>query len=305
MRNGLGLAALLILAATACTRGGVGDQAKRITTVDAISMSSLNPEPMPAGHQGVLIKEDQDALEELIPEPNMEELARLQPRIHTVRVLPDETLEMFTEWSGIPAEDLKLQNGGKSPGFGAKYYIPLSLAELENFQQRREQYWQERTRELYQANRVKITGRYTIKRGDNLLNIVKKHQVPLWFLVRLNNNMDPGMLQVGQAIIIPTIEPRKDDEPAPEATTHVGLGEDTTEGNLEVIVRPGESIRAYASWAGIEVEEIRKNNRHIKDLDRLRVGERVKLPLSSDQQTRFLKLRSKDSRGSDSKKKKQ
>lgn len=299
------MAALIVLTVASCAKGTLPDNVKRVTTVDAIPMSAIENTPLPPGDQGVKVgmPDDRDAKgEELVSEPSMEELARMQPKIHAVRVYPEETLQLYSDWSGISAADLKVQNGGKLPMYGDRYYIPLSLAELENFQQRRELYWLGRTRELYQTYKVNIEGKYKVKKKDTLLTISKKRGIPMWFLARINNNIDPGALVVGQALIVPDLEERKSG--AEEvATTHVGLSDETVSAALEVIVRPGETVAQFAAWAEIPIDDIKKNNRHIKAFDKLRIGDRIKLPLTSEQQTKFLARREKGAQEEPAKKK--
>ncbi|MBM4371262.1 MAG: LysM peptidoglycan-binding domain-containing protein [Deltaproteobacteria bacterium] len=288
------------------TLAGCGDRAREEDAVRArfVPADAIVPEragPAAPGHQGVVVGLAEDLRAEAGAGPTPEEeaedleaLARHQPKIHAITVRPEETLQLYADWSGVGAEDLKLQNGGKQPVFGKKYYVPVSVAELENFQQRRENYWRQKTEELYRTNKV-IPVRYEVRKGDTVLGIAKKHNAPMWFVVRLNENLDPYHLVVGQKIMVPTLQEKTGgDDPegvaaAGEGATHVGDGDTTSA--FEVIVRPGETAGKYASWAGIDITDIQKSNRHIKNLDKLRVGDRVKLPLTATQQKQFIERR--------------
>ena len=261
--------------------------------------ASTTPEPekpTTPGHKGVYARIDEDTIEETggpTPEEeaeDLEELARHQPRMHRITVRPEETLQLYSDWSGVSAQDLKLQNAGKQPVYGKSYVIPLSVAELENFQQRRENYWRQKTEDLYKGYKV-IPIKYQVKKNDTLTGIAKKHNSPLWFVVRLNENLDPYHLSVGQKLMIPTLEEKSGEEADSDGATHVGDGD--TASAFEVIIRPGETASRLAQWGGIEVEDIEKSNRHIKSIDRLRVGDRIKMPLTAKQQKEFIEKRDK------------
>jgi len=284
------------------TAGGCSDDEKdrkgneklsRFVAADAAT--APEPErPSTPGHRGVYARLDEDVKDEVggpTPEEeaeDLEELARHQPRMHRITVRPEETLQLYSDWAGVSAQDLKLQNAGKRPVYGKSYVIPLSVAELENFQQRRENYWRQKTEDLYKGFKV-IPVKYQVKKNDTLTGIAKKHNTPLWFLVRLNENLDPYHLSVGQKLMVPTLTEKSGEEMAENSATHVGDGD--TASVFEVIIRPGETAGRLAKWGGIEVEDIEKSNRHIKDINRLRVGDRLKLPLTAKQQTAFIESR--------------
>ena len=121
-------------------------------------------------------------------------------------------------------------------------------------------------------------------------------------MVRLNENLDPYHLSVGQKLMVPTLEEKSGEEAAADGATHVGDGD--TASVFEVIVRPGETASRFAQWGGIEVEDVEKSNRHIKDINRLRVGDRIKLPLTAKQQKEFIERRDKRKKKQKKKKKK-
>lgn len=293
-----------LLIGAAVLFGGCSDDKKdkdegseKLSRFVAADATEPEPEkPTTPGHKGVYARLDEDVTEDLGgPSPeeeaeDLEELARHQPRMHRITVRPEETLQLYADWSGVSAQDLKLQNAGKQPVYGKSYVIPLSVAELENFQQRRENYWRQKTEDLYKTYKV-IPIKYKVKKNDTLLGIAKKHNSPLWFVVRLNENLDPYHLSVGQKIMMPTLEEKSGEETAAESATHVGDGD--TASVFEVIVRPGETASRLAQWGSIEVEDIEKSNRHIKDINRLRVGDRIKLPLTAKQQKEFIQRRDK------------
>ena len=293
---------LLLLAAfvmaTSCSDKKKDDAGEptRFVTADAAPTPSM---PTTPGHKGIYARLDEDVAENAEgPSPeeeaeDLEELARHQPKIHAITVRPEEILQLYSDWSGITAQDLKLQNGGKRPVYGKRYYIPLSVAELENFQQRRENFWRQKTEDIYKGYKV-IPVKYKVKKSETLLGIAKKHNTTLWFLVRLNENLDPYHLSVGQKLMVPTLVEKTAEDASADGATHVGDGD--TASAFEVIVGPGETASRYAKWAGIEVEDIEKSNRHIKSLDKLRVGDRLKLPLTAKQQKRFIERRDKKKR---------
>jgi LysM repeat protein len=49
--------------------------------------------------------------------------------------------------------------------------------------------------------------RHIIVKGDNLTSIAKQYNVSLSELQKANKNVNPGKLQIGQSLIIPTVKP--------------------------------------------------------------------------------------------------
>jgi LysM repeat protein len=61
-----------------------------------------------------------------------------------------------------------------------------------------------RAEPVEKAAAVPESPRHIIVKGDNLTSIAKQYNVPLSELQKANKNVNPGKLQIGQSILIPT-----------------------------------------------------------------------------------------------------
>ncbi len=281
---------LLAFALVVAGCSGKNSSFEKFTTIDAKESVDVPKNQKPLPHGILVTKQEADIEEE--PEENIEALAMHTPKIHAITVKPRESLQLYSEWSGVSTGELKLQNRGKMPAYGPeKYYIPLSLAELEVFHQRREDYWRTKTEKLMGLFHSK-RGWYTVKSGDTLDRIARKHNCPLWFLARLNENVAPTKIHPGQKLAVVTLTEKllkpDDDEAAGSSGGKLGYEPGSS---FEVIVRRGETASRLARWSGLSLNEIKQSNRHIKNLNKLSVGTRVKLPITVKAQKIFLKKR--------------
>ncbi len=280
-RNALLFGFLLTLAAACSDKNA--DKVK-ITTADA---KAVRP---PAPEKGIVIRNEGDALPEPLPEPDVtvERLAMQVKQERFIIAKPGETIRLYSDWSGIPVEELKLFNDDKLPTFGNKYILSLTAAEFSDFERKRQEYWGERKKEMYDQYDIKPE-EYVVKKNDTLDGISRKFDVPLWFLVMHNEALDPYRLSPGTKLIAPRLA-KKSEEKVEQAGDDQITEEDFKE-VYPVIVKKGETVGAYAAWGQISIDDIKRANRHIKSIDRIRVGDTVNLPLTAKQFRRFQELR--------------
>jgi len=275
---------LLAAGTTACSSKD-SDQVK-VTLVDARSA------PPPAANQGIVLRAGEDARSiGLADEPDVtaEKLALQVKQERFIVSKPGETIRLYSDWSGIPVEELKLLNDDKLPNFGQKYVLSLTASEITDFERKRQEYWGVRKQEMYDKYDIK-TSEYQIKKNDTLDGISRKYDVPLWFLMMHNDAVDPYRLSPGTRLMIPRLDPRAAaQKEAPEANE--AISEEDAREVFPVIVKKGETVGLYSKWGQVGVADIKRANRHLKTLDKVRIGDTINLPLTAKQFKRFQQLR--------------
>lgn len=102
---------------------------------------------------------------------------------------------------------------------------------------------------------------YTVQAGDTLSAIARRFGVSVNELVQLNRLSDPGLLRVGQQLMIPG--------QAPAATP-------TVDGYVHV-VRPGETLYGISRQYGVPLDQLAAVNQ-ITNPATIRVGQRLIIP---------------------------
>jgi LysM repeat protein len=102
---------------------------------------------------------------------------------------------------------------------------------------------------------------YTVQPGDTLSALARRFGVSVDALVQLNRLRDPGLLRVGQELVIPG--------QAPAVTP-------TVEGYVHV-VRPGETLYGISRQYGVPLDQLAAVNQ-ITNPATLRVGQRLIIP---------------------------
>ncbi|MBM4353507.1 MAG: LysM peptidoglycan-binding domain-containing protein, partial [Deltaproteobacteria bacterium] len=283
----VGLAVVMLLVAgTAACSSKDSDQVK-VTLVDAKSA------PPPAANQGIVLKPGEDAgsfglADE--PDVNAEKLALQVKQERFILSKPGETIRLYSDWSGIPVEELKLLNDDKLPNFGQKYVLSLTASEITDFERKRQEYWGTRKQEMYDKYDIK-TNEYQVKKNDTLDGISRKYDVPLWFLMVHNDAVDPYRLSPGTRLMIPRLEPRAAAKAEAPQGGDEAISEEDAREVFPVIVKKGETVGLYAKWGQVGVADIKRANRHLKTLDKVRIGDTINLPLTAKQFKRFQQLR--------------
>lgn len=110
----------------------------------------------------------------------------------------------------------------------------------------------------------KKTASYTIKSGDTLYSVAKKHGLSVEQLQALNNNIDPTTLSVGQKIAvsgkIPAVQNTR--RSAPKMQTYT--------------VKQGDTLYSIAKRHGLSVAELQGINKSLTTS--LKVGQKISVP---------------------------
>ena len=299
-QSGRSAAILVVVAWALCTAGACGDKNVEKVKVTTTDSGAAKEGPAP---KGVFIKDEGDipvgagAEEEIV---SVEHLVRQTKQERFILAKPGETIRLYSEWSGIPVEELKLINDDKLPTFGKKYILSLTASDFSDFERKRQEYWTGRKKEMYDKYDIEAV-EYVVKKNDTLDGISRKYDAPLWFLVMHNEACDPYHLSPGTKLIVPTLEEKSMDEAASEGDETIP--EQDSKEVFPVIVKKGETAGEYAKWGQISITDIKRANRHLKSIDRIRVGDTVNLPLTAKQFKRFQELRKKNARKKKKKKK--
>ncbi len=244
------------------------------------------------GLQGIVIAEEEEDIR--VPRSDAENsVINLIERTRQKQLIdpyPEETAQLYAEWSGVSTEELLFLNEAGGPQYGRKYALSLTHSELSEFMKRREMYWSDRSTKHTENYHVSIVD-YTVKRGDSLVEIATKNKVPLWLLVRYNRAYDPRKLQPGQVLMLPVLKEREVVEEEGRAiATAMTPDEQLGDHVHRILMQKGEKVYLFARWAGIDLEDIKKANPGV-DLNVVRVGQKLVLPCSPKQFVEFQKRR--------------
>jgi len=133
---------------------------------------------------------------------------------------------------------------------------------------------------------------YTVKKGDSLGLIAKKHNISKSELMELNKLADPNKIRVGQKLIIPkrahtALPPAaKTHEAKPKARKNAEKAGEKTEkgeptpslaaGINEYVVQAGDSLSKISAKFNVKVSELREVNKLAND--KLKLGQKLILP---------------------------
>jgi LysM repeat protein len=276
------LLALFVAAlAAGCSNKETGNV--KVTPIDAESAAAGK------GPGGIIIRDEEvSSLQESEGEVTVERLAARVKQERHIIAKPGETIRLYYEWSGIPVDELKLINDDKLPTFGRKYVLSLTASEFADFEQKRQDYWTEKKKEMYDKNDVKAI-EYVVKKNDTLDGIARKFDVPLWFIVMHNEACDPYRLSPGTKMVIPKLEAKK--VKAEAAADGGQISEQDSKEVFPVLVKRGETVGLYAKWGQVSVQDIKRANRNVQSFDKIRIGDTLNLPLTAKQFKRFQELR--------------
>ncbi len=122
--------------------------------------------------------------------------------------------------------------------------------------------------------------KYSVKKGDNLWTIAKRHGVLLEDLLSYNGLQKDSVLKIGQNLLIPSVK-----SPLPSQNTTLTYPETES-----YIVQPGDTLSAMSLAAKATVAELKSLNNLSKDT--LYVGQKLSLPKGTQERLQSLKLSS-------------
>ncbi|HYJ18684.1 MAG TPA: LysM peptidoglycan-binding domain-containing protein, partial [Burkholderiales bacterium] len=128
----------------------------------------------------------------------------------TIRVAADETLGHYADWLGLPTNRLRTLNnlkGNATVSLGRSLKLDFSRVTVEDFEQKRRAYHQERQTAFFVDHRIVGTEVYVARRGDSLWMVTKRYgAVPPWLLQHYNPDVNFADLRAGVEIVIPKVE---------------------------------------------------------------------------------------------------
>ncbi len=122
-----------------------------------------------------------------------------------------------------------------------------------------------------------IPAKYSVKKGDNLWTIAKRHGVLLEDLLTYNGLQKDSVLKIGQNLLIPSVK-----SPLPSQNTT--LAHQETE---SYIVQAGDTLSALSLAAKVTVAELKALNSLSKDT--LYVGQKLSLPKGTQERLRSVR----------------
>lgn len=194
------------------------DQETATAGSDAVETASEEPgavaggAPEPAGQE---TGETSEPIPDMMAEVNVAvrvEQANGDTRYVTA-VLPGEALGHYADWLGLGGtqqlRSLNNLSSGASLPSGADIDLPISSdAERLSFEANRFEFHQTLVDEFSQHYRITGVEEYTVKPGDTLWRIASRHDVPYWFLKRVNAEV--GIPAIGQKVRVPVVEARRE-----------------------------------------------------------------------------------------------
>lgn len=120
--------------------------------------------------------------------------------------------------------------------------------------------------------------KYSVKKGDNLWTIAKRHGVLLEDLLSYNGLQKDSVLKIGQVLLIPSLK-----SPLPSQNTTLASQETES-----YIVQPGDTLSALSLAAKVTVSDLKALNKLSKDA--LYIGQKLSLPKGTQEHLQRLKL---------------
>jgi membrane-bound lytic murein transglycosylase D len=158
-------------------------------------------------------------LKPLNPEVNLEsyhlELKKLGRRTYQFQIETEETLGHFADWAGIKTQKIRNLNRlryGRTINFTQKLKISLSEEQYKKFLNERAEYHLSIQEDFYETFEIASVETYTVKRGDNLTEILRELKLPYWLLRKSQPKGEiSDKLFVGQKITYPKITTKGDE----------------------------------------------------------------------------------------------
>jgi LysM repeat protein len=126
---------------------------------------------------------------------------------------------------------------------------------------------------------------YTILKGDTFSSLHKKFGVKVSDLLAANPGVDPKTLKPGQKVHIPAPAPAAASASSAAMANTSGAPTDASavqsgSGTLYTVVS-GDNLTKIANHFGVSVRALRAQNRQLASSDRIRVGEKLKIPVKA------------------------
>lgn len=164
------------------------------------------------------------------------EVRKVSKGIVEIRVEEEETLSHYVDWARVSSRQIRRMNRIGRRGnirIGQRLRLPLNEPKQAQFEVARLQFHQAIEEDFYESYRVTGWSEYEVKRGDSLLKILQKAEVPIWLLRKRNPGILKTRLNRGEKIEIPDIEPLQAPPPLSEQLDDDSLRQGEDDGNGE------------------------------------------------------------------------
>jgi len=137
---------------------------------------------------------------------------------HTIRVQAAETVGHYAEWLGVRASQVRQVNRmsfATPVVIGHKLKLDFSKVTPDQFEAKRAAYHKQLQEAFFTQFRITGDETYVIKPGDSIwLLAQQRYNIPIWLLRQYNPDLDLGAVKPGVKLIVPTVEPIVNGEPA-------------------------------------------------------------------------------------------
>lgn len=207
----------------------------------------------------------------------------------TFYVRRNETVELYSDWSGVPAESIREKSSlssGDNLRVGAGVTIPLDAERLDRFETKREQFHSRYEQEFYDQYAEAGFKDYTIKKGDFPYRLQKMAGpgivAPMWLLEKHNPDVDFSLLQIGTSVRVPQLV--KGGRPAAPAAARNDAPADDEDDVAPsapvggtITVKSGDTPSLLAARHGVSVQGFMAANPGL-DPRRMQIGQQVRIP---------------------------
>ena len=125
----------------------------------------------------------------------------------TIIVQPAETLGRLADWTQTDAPTLRAANKlhkNAEVALGRKVKLDFSKVNREQFVAVRRDYHRFLQEAYFAGHRIAGTENYTVKRGDSLWSIARRHDdLPVWLMAQYNPDVDLAAMRPGTPITLP------------------------------------------------------------------------------------------------------
>ncbi len=293
----------VVFGAMACRRAETGDSARRKAPLVEDRTIGWYPEERR--------RADQTSLGPVDPQVLVRELGDGPPETFNIRIEPEDTLDLFAQWTGRPLDVLlqwnpEVRTKGLVPG--EWFRVVLTPGEFDRLNGTRKAYIAQAraTREMGLEVQEVVT--HTVAEGETLKDLLERYPTSLDLLEKLNPKLRLTGIRPGQVLRIPLVSkdspalpgpkppapppvpvPPSDPKPqtvqpvapsrggSPKAQVAQGIRRDSPAETVYV-VQPGDTAWVIARHRfGVGLQDLAEANPGV-DLERLRPGMRLVIP---------------------------
>lgn len=139
------------------------------------------------------------------------------PETFTIRIEPEDTLDLFVQWTGQPLEVLfqwnpEAREKGLVPGDG--FRVVLTPGEFDRFNGTRKAYLAEARTMREMGLEVREVVAHTVSEGETLKDILDRYRTSLDLMEKLNPRLRLTGVRPGQVLRIPLVGAAGEETPA-------------------------------------------------------------------------------------------